>query len=166
MLNLSSNDYLGLATDADRRAGFLQTLTPDSFLPSASSSRLLTGNFDIYTRLEERLAELFGRESALVFSSGYHMNAGILPAVSNVRTLILAAALVHAGLIEGSRLASAKCSRSRRNQSARLDRGVAAHHAEYEKVIVVTESIFSMDGDEADLNRLVRLKRQYDRGLL
>ena len=48
MLNLSSNDYLGLATDADLRAGFLQTLTPDSFLPSASSSRLLTGNFDIY----------------------------------------------------------------------------------------------------------------------
>ena len=88
MLNLSSNDYLGLATDADLRAGFLQTLTPDNFLPSASSSRLLTGNFDIYTRLEERLAELFGRESALVFSSGYHMNAGILPAVSNVRTLI------------------------------------------------------------------------------
>ena len=166
MLNLSSNDYLGLATDADLRAGFLQTLTPDSFLPSASSSRLLTGNFDIYTRLEERLAELFGRESALVFSSGYHMNAGILPAVSNVRTLILADKLVHASLIDGIRLSSAKCIRYRHNNYEQLEQLLSAHHAEYEKVIVVTESIFSMDGDEADLNRLVRLKRQYDRVLL
>lgn len=144
----------------------MQTLTPDSFLPSASSSRLLTGNFDIYTRLEERLAELFGRESALVFSSGYHMNAGILPAVSNVRTLILADKLVHASLIDGIRLSSAKCIRYRHNNYEQLEQLLSAHHAEYEKVIVVTESIFSMDGDEADLNRLVRLKRQYDRVLL
>ena len=139
MLNLSSNDYLGLATDADLRAGFLQTLTPDSFLPSASSSRLLTGNFDIYTRL---------------------------PAVSNVRTLILADKLVHASLIDGIRLSSAKCIRYRHNNYEQLEQLLSAHHAEYEKVIVVTESIFSMDGDEADLNRLVRLKRQYDRVLL
>ena len=166
MLNLSSNDYLGLATDADLRAGFLQTLTPDSFLPSASSSRLLTGNFDIYTRLEERLAELFGRESALVFSSGYHMNAGILPAVSNVRTLILADKLVHASIIDGIRLSAAKCIRYRHNRYDQLEQLLVSNHAGYDRIIIVTESIFSMDGDEADLRRLVTLKQQYDNVLL
>ena len=90
MLNLSSNDYLGLRTE------FLQSLTPDTFLPSSSSSRLLTGNFNIYVQIEDLLARLFRKESALVFNSGYHMNAGILPAVSDARTLILADKLVHA----------------------------------------------------------------------
>ena len=82
MLNLSSNDYLGLAAYLPLRTEFLQSLTPDTFLPSSSSSRLLTGNFNIYVQIEDLLARLFRKESALVFNSGYHMNAGILPAVT------------------------------------------------------------------------------------
>ena len=99
MLNLSSNDYLGLAAYLPLRTEFLQSLTPDTFLPSSSSSRLLTGNFDIYVQIEDLLARLYRKESALVFNSGYHMNAGILPAVSDARTLILADKLVHASII-------------------------------------------------------------------
>ena len=98
MLNLSSNDYLGLAAYLPLRTEFLQSLTPDTFLPSSSSSRLLTGNFNIYVQIEDLLARLFRKESALVFNSGYHMNAGILPAVSDARTLILADKLVHASI--------------------------------------------------------------------
>lgn len=78
MLNLSSNDYLGLAADRELREEFLQTLTPDNFLPTSSSSRLLTGNFSIYEELEAELAALFGTEAALVLNSGYHANMGIL----------------------------------------------------------------------------------------
>lgn len=166
MLNLSSNDYLGLATDMELRAAFLQTLTPKNFLLSASSSRLLTGNFDIYTQLEGLLSRLFGRESALVFNSGYHMNAGILPAVSNAHTLILADKLVHASIIDGIRLSAAKCIRYRHNNYEQLAQLLATHHGEYEKIIIVTESIFSMDGDEADLGRLVTFKSQYKNVLL
>lgn len=162
MLNLSSNDYLGLATDVSLRAEFLQQLTPESFLPSVSSSRLLTGNFDIYTRLEELLARKFGRESALVFNSGYHMNTGILPALSDARTLILADKLVHASLIDGIRLSAARCIRYRHNHYEQLEQLLWAHHDEYDRIIIVTESIFSMDGDEADLHRLVELKRRYE----
>ena len=87
MLNLSSNDYLGLAADRRLREAFLETLTPDTFLPTSSSSRLLTGNFTGYTELEQELAQLFGTEAALVFNSGYHANTGILPAVSDAQTL-------------------------------------------------------------------------------
>lgn len=166
MLNLSSNDYLGLAVNMPLRTEFLQSLTPETFLPSSSSSRLLTGNFDIYSRLEELLARMFHRESALVFNSGYHMNAGILPAVSDARTLILADKLVHASLIDGIRLSAAKCIRYRHNHYEQLEQLLTAHYAEYDKIIIVTESIFSMDGDEANLRRLVALKQKYDHVLL
>jgi bioF: 8-amino-7-oxononanoate synthase len=109
MLNLSSNDYLGLASDRALREEFLRTLTPDTFLPTSSSSRLLTGNFSVYEELEAELSHLFGTEAALVFNSGYHANTGILPAVSDAQTLILADKLVHASLIDGIRLSAAKC---------------------------------------------------------
>ena len=161
MLNLSSNDYLGLANDIELRRDFLETLTPETFLPTSSSSRLLTGNFTACEQLEQQLAMAFGTEAALVFNSGYHANTGILPAVSNARTLILADKLVHASLIDGIRLSAAKSIRYRHNQYDQLERLIEINHTEYERIIIVTESIFSMDGDEADLHELVRLKKKY-----
>ena len=166
MLNLSSNDYLGLANDRKLRQEFRETLTTETFLPTSSSSRLLTGNFSIYDRLEQQLADDFGTEAALTFNSGYHANTGILPAVSNTHTLILADKLVHASLIDGIRLSAAKCIRYRHNEYNQLERLLQVNHSEYERIIVVTESIFSMDGDEADLRELVRLKKQYPNVLL
>ena len=166
MLNLSSNDYLGLAADRRLREAFLETLTPDTFLPTSSSSRLLTGNFTGYTELEQELAQLFGTEAALVFNSGYHANTGILPSVSDARTLILADKLVHASLIDGIRLSAARCIRYRHNDLAQAGRLVEEHHRTYSRIILVTESIFSMDGDEADLRALVALKKRYDNLLL
>ena len=166
MLNLSSNDYLGLANDRKLRQEFRETLTTETFLPTSSSSRLLTGNFSIYDRLEQQLADDFGTEAALTFNSGYPANTGILPAVSNTHTLILADKLVHASLIDGIRLSAAKCIRYRHNEYNQLERLLQVNHSEYERIIVVTESIFSMDGDEADLRELVRLKKQYPNVLL
>ena len=166
MLNLSSNDYLGLASDRRLREEFLSTLTPDTFMPSSSSSRLLTGNFTVYEKLEAELAQLFGTEAALVFNSGYHANTGILPAVSDNRTLILADKLVHASLIDGIRLSAAKCIRYRHNDMLQLGRLLEENHTEYRQIIIVTESIFSMDGDQADLPGLVQLKHKYDNVLL
>ena len=166
MLNLSSNDYLGLANDVSLREEFLKTMTPGTFLPTSSSSRLLTGNFSDYQALEQQLATMFGTESALIFNSGYHANTGILPAVSNAQTLILADKLVHASLIDGIRLSSAKCIRYRHNDTSQLQRLVSENHNLYAQIIIVTESIFSMDGDEADLRALVRLKKSYSNVLL
>lgn len=166
MLNLSSNDYLGLTVDLSLKEGFLASITPETFLPTSSSSRLLTGNFTHYQELEQQLAALFGTESALVFNSGYHANTGILPAVSNARTLILADKLVHASLIDGIRLSSAKCIRYRHNDAAQLQRLIDENHHAYEQIIIVTESIFSMDGDATDLRALVRLKKNYSNVLL
>lgn len=166
MLNLSSNDYLGLAADRELREEFLKSLTPDTFLPTSSSSRLLTGNFSVYEELEAELVALFGTEAALVFNSGYHANMGILPAVSNTQTLILADKLIHASIIDGIRLSSARCIRYKHNDLSQLKRLLEQNHADYQQIIIVTESIFSMDGDEADLKALVQLKQSYDNVLL
>ena len=162
MLNLSSNDYLGLAADRNLREEFLQELTADSFLPTSSSSRLLTGNFTVYAELEQTLAQLFGTEAALVFNSGYHANTGILPAVSDTQTLILADKLVHASIIDGLRLSEAEMLRYRHLDYEHLREILFNHREEYENVFIVTESIFSMDGDVADLQELCDLKREYD----
>ena len=141
-------------------------MTADSFLPTSSSSRLLTGNFSIYDELEQTLAGLFGTEAALVFNSGYHANTGILPAVSDAHTLILADKLVHASLIDGIRLSAARCIRYRHNDLKQLERLLTENHSAYRQVIIVTESLFIMYGDAADLKELVRLKQAYDNVLL
>ena len=157
MLNLSSNDYLGLADNEALKQEFLQTLDSRDCRFSSTSSRLLTGNYPIYTRLENRLAQLYEAESALVFNSGYHANSGILPAVTDSRSLILADKLVHASIVDGIGLSKARCIRYRHNNYEQLERLVAENAGEYDRIFVVTESIFSMDGDESDLPRLVAL---------
>lgn len=166
MLNLSGNDCLGLAGKKELREEFLTTLTPETFMPTSSSSRLLTGNFEIYEELEAELARRFHTEAALVFNSGYHANSGILPALCDAHTLILADKLVHASLIDGIRLSSAKCIRFRHNDLQQLERLLQQHAAEYDCIIVAVESVYSMDGDTADLPRLVALKQRYDHVML
>ena len=161
MLNLSSNDYLGLADNVALKSEFLQTLDPQTCRFSSTSSRLLTGNYSAYTRLEKRLTQLYGAESALVFNSGYHANSGILPAVTDSRSLILADKLVHASIVDGIGLSKSRCIRYRHNNYEQLERLVAENAEQYERIFIVTESIFSMDGDESDLPRLVALKQRY-----
>ena len=168
MLNLSSNDYLGLASDLRLREQFFDVTPNAQRLMSASSSRLLTGNFPAYEQLEATLTQLFHGRAALLFNSGYHMNIGILPALADAKTLILADKLVHASMIDGIRLSSAKYLRYRHNDLPHLQQLLTQYHADdnYERIIVVTESIFSMDGDETDLAALVALKQQFAKVML
>lgn len=159
--NLASNDYLGLASDHALKQQFYAQLAEQDSALSASSSRLLTGTFSTHSALEQSLAQVFAREAALVFGSGYHMNLGILSAITDKQTLVLADKLVHASMIDGLRLSPAKLVRYRHNDLQHLEHLLHTHHAEYERVLIVTESIFSMDGDLADLPALVALKKRY-----
>lgn len=161
MLNLSSNDYLGLASRTDLYDAFFDECKEKGYPLSSSSSRLLTGNFTVYGELEQLMAERFGREAALLFNSGYHANTGILPALADKQTLILADKLVHASLIDGILLSGAPFLRYRHNDYNQLEMLLKKHAGQYEQIFIVTESIFSMDGDVADLPRLVELKKSY-----
>ena len=166
LLNLSSNDYLGLAAEHTLMTEFLAQFPQEKMEFTSSSSRLLTGNFPVYAELEQRIAKDYQREACLLFNSGYYANIGILPAVCDHNTLILADKLVHASLIDGIRLADCKWLRYRHNDYQHLTDLLAKHAAQYERVIIVTESAFSMDGDIADLAKLVELKQQYHNVLL
>lgn len=166
MLNLSSNDYLGLASDTTLYSRFMDEAAHRNLPFSASSSRLLTGSFTEHYELEQLLARRFGREAALVFSSGYHMNTGILPAVADARSLILADKLVHASLIDGIRLSAARCIRYRHQDYNQLEALLDRYQKSFDRIFIVTESIFSMDGDVAPLYRLTALKRKYPHVLL
>ena len=167
MLNLASNDYLGLAADLSLREEFLDTLKIERALFSSSSSRLLTGNFAEYEQFENSLSKAFGR-AALLFNSGYHMNIGILPALADSKTVILADKLVHASMIDGIRLSNAQYVRYRHNDLQHLEQLLQKYHhdEQIERVIVVTESIFSMDGDETDLAALAQLKQRFAKTML
>lgn len=168
MLNLSSNDYLGLASNLHLREQFFDETPNEYRIMSSSSSRLLTGNFPEYEQLENSLSDAFHGRAALLFNSGYHMNIGILPALSDSKTLILADKLVHASLIDGIRLSTAKYLRYRHNDLNHLIQLLQKYHVDesFDRIIIVTESIFSMDGDESDLSELVRIKQQFNKVML
>lgn len=168
MLNLSSNDYLGLASNQQLREQFFDETPNERRVMSSSSSRLLTGNFPEYEQLEAYFSQLFNGRSALLLNSGYHMNIGILAALSDSKTLILADKLIHASMIDGIRLSPAKYVRYRHNDLEHLEILINQYHdnESIERIIVVTESIFSMDGDETNLTELVRIKKTYSKVML
>ena len=161
MLNMSSNDYLGLASNENLRQSFLQQYADNFPSFTSSSSRLLTGNFPVYTDLEQFIAQRFQRESALLFNSGYHANLGILPALTTTKSLILADKLVHASMIDGIRLSQCEFFRYRHNDYEHLKSLLEKNAGKFDRTFIVTESVFSMDGDVADLNYLAQLKKQF-----
>ena len=119
MLNFSSNDYLGLASDSQFREEFLGSSMSCAF--GSLSSRLLTGNHKAYGELEDLLANTYNREAALVFNSGYHANIGILPALTDKKDVIIADKLVHASIIDGLILSGAQIARYRHNDYTHLE---------------------------------------------
>jgi 8-amino-7-oxononanoate synthase len=163
VLNLSSNDYLGLTGDAAFKDRFLDYYHAKGFPDfSAASSRLLTGNSIYYDELEAKLSTLYQGISALCFNSGYHANMGILPAITSKEDLILSDKLIHASLVDGIRLSAATHIRYRHLDYEQLGKILNEKRHLYRRVIIVTESVFSMDGDCVDLPILVELKERYD----
>ena len=162
MLNLSSNDYLGLASNPRLAEEFRLEMDTAAYGYSAVSSRLLSGNHQYYKMLEDDLSDWYGKEAALVFNSGYHANIGILPALSRKHDLVIADKLVHASIIDGLRLCEAEMMRYRHLDYEHLRSLLLQHREEYGNVFIVTESIFSMDGDIADLQQLCEIKKEFD----
>lgn len=164
-LNMSSNDYIGAANNDEWLDEFYHSAGGvggnDKFQLTSSSSRLLTGNHTGYQQLEKELSMLYGGREALVFNSGYHANIGILPAITNSADLILSDKLNHASIIDGMRLAEAKFKRYRHGDYVQLEQLLIDNADKYRQIFIVTESVFSMDGDTADLIRLVALKKRY-----
>jgi len=166
MLNLTSNDYLGIAGDRQLHEKFYGNMNTQSLLDDfglgAASSRLLTGDSENSHRLEETLRSAYQKEACLLFNSGYHANIGILPALFGKKDLILSDKLNHASIMDGMRLCNAQHKRFRHGDYEHLRELLKTYRSSYHNVVIVSESVFSMDGDVADIAALAALKNQFD----
>ena len=156
-LDLCSSDYLGYAQDADLRAQVAAAVTREGL--GAGSARLLRGHLSLHAEVEAQLAAFCGREAALLFSSGFSANVGLLPALCREGDLILSDSLNHASLIDGMRL-----SKARRVVYPHADLGALERALQLPRsgrAWVVTESVFSMDGDLSDLKGICDLAERH-----
>ena len=159
LVNFSSNDYLGLASHPRVKAAAQAAI--EEFHASTGSSRLICGNLEIHERLESRLAGLKQQEAALVFSSGYLANLGIITALVGEGDQIFSDALNHASIIDGCRLSRAQIFVYRHRDLNHLEyllRGAPAAR----RRLIVSDAVFSMDGDVADLPGMAALAAAYD----
>ena len=168
LLNFSSNDYLGFCDDSKLQKEFYSALdsNPYKYSPGSSASRLLGGNFELYDKLENEIESLYqiDNRKALVFNSGYHANLGIIQALCKKGDLIISDKLNHASIIDGARLSEAEFIRYAHNDHVHLEKILSENHDRNK--IIITESVFSMDGDSADIAGLCELKKKYNAMLI
>lgn len=161
-VNLSSNDYLGLASDRDLSESFLESLPQESLRFSSSGSPLLTGAHESYAKAKSICEDLF-KKKALFFNSGFAANSGVITALAKLpKTMIIADKYAHASIIDGMQKGG-KFLRYAHNDYEHLEKLICKVYDAYDNLVVVTEGIFSMDGDKANLVRLVALKDKYSK---
>lgn len=158
VINFSSNNYLGLANHPALREAAKAAI--DRYGCGSGASRLISGNMTLHEELESKIAQLKGTEAALVFNSGYQANTGIIPVLVREGDVILSDALNHASIIDGCRLARAKIVVYKHGDVDELERGLKNSLPNSRKLIV-TESLFSMDGDEAPLGDIVGVAEKH-----
>src|SRR5713101_2179023 len=159
-VNFCSNDYLGLAEHPALKEAVLQSVC-DAPRVGGTGSRLLSGQARVWEELEEEFAAFAGTEAALYFSSGYAANLGLLTSVLRKEDLAFSDALNHASLIDGIRLSGArKVIYSHLDLNA-LETGLRAHAHEKCRKFIVTETVFGMDGDVAQVLELLELGDRY-----
>jgi 8-amino-7-oxononanoate synthase len=164
LISFSCNDYLGLAQDARVKAAAMAAV--ERYGAGAGGSRLVTGDHPLLGQLETALARHKGAESALVFGSGYLTNVGVTPALAGRGDLVLLDSLSHACMFAGARLSGAEVAVFRHNDLDDLADKLAARRAGAGRAMILTERVFSMDGDRAPVAALNALAARYDAWLL
>jgi 8-amino-7-oxononanoate synthase len=161
LINFSSNDYLSLANDPRLREAAITAI--DEFGVGAGASRLISGTQSPHLRLERALTKWKGTEAALCFSSGYAAALGTIPALVAKNDVVLLDKLCHASLIDAAKLSGAVLRVFPHNHLAKLESHLEWARREHpgKRVLVITESVFSMDGDHAPLRELVELKKRF-----
>lgn len=159
-IDFSSNDYLGLTGHPKLIEVSKKAL--DEFGTSSSASRLLSGGLKIHHLLEEKIAHFKNKEAALVFNSGYQANIGILSCLYTKEDAVFSDRLNHASIIDGILLSGARLLRFQHNDLNHLECILKKERAKFGKALIITETIFSMDGDRAPLKELVELKDKYN----
>ncbi|MCH1626136.1 glycine C-acetyltransferase [Fredinandcohnia quinoae] len=162
LINLSSNNYLGLATDERLKEVAKEAI--HTYGVGAGAVRTINGTLDLHVKLEEKLAEFKHTEAAIAYQSGFNCNMAAISAVMDKNDAILSDELNHASIIDGCRLSKAKIIRV--NHSDMDDLRAKAKDAKesglYNKIMVITDGVFSMDGDVANLPEIVKIAEEFD----
>ncbi len=161
LVNLSSNNYLGFADNKKITEDFLNEVG-DKYSFGSASARLLTGTLPVYKELEDLISQLFRKEKTLLFNSGYHANVGINSCIAGKGDVIFSDKLNHASIIDGMRLSEGKFFRFPHKNMEALEKLLTRERKNFNNAIIVSESVFSMDGDIADIEKLVELKEKFN----
>jgi 8-amino-7-oxononanoate synthase len=164
LLSFACNDYLNLSQHPAIKRAAIAAI--ERYGAGAGSSRLVTGNHPLYAELERRLARIKGTEAAIVFGSGYLANTGIVPALIGTDGLVLVDELAHACLYSGARLSRGTVLNFRHNDTAHLGELLQAHRAQHDRALILTDGVFSMDGDLAPLAELQAVAEAHDAWLM
>lgn len=164
LISFCCNDYLNLSQHPEVKQAVIAAT--QRFGAGAGASRLVSGNHSLYDELEAALARLKGTEAACVFGSGYLANLGIIPALVGSGDLILADALSHACLMAGGKLSGAETVTFRHNDMAHLEEMLRTHRNCYRRSMILTDGVFSMDGDLAPVRELAEIAHAFDAWLM
>lgn len=159
-INFSSNNSLGLAQHPLLKEQSIEFL--NKYGTGSTASRLVCGTQTFHDETEKRLAELLGYESALIFNSGFQANLTVIPALMDRHSCILADKACHNSLLQGAKLSEANLIRFRHNDLDHLEYLLKSEIAQKGRKLIISESIFSMDGDVSDIDKLIHLANQYD----
>lgn len=160
---IGSNGYLGLAADPRMKETVIDAVK--KYGSTCSGSRFLNGTLDIHVRLEEEIAEFFNKGGAIVFSTGFQTNLGIISSIAGKDDILIIDRQNHASIIDGCRLSFADLKKYPHNDMGELERILKSLPEEKGKLIIV-DGVFSMEGDLANLPEIVRLKKKYNTRLL
>ncbi len=160
VINLSSNNYLGFANHPKLIEASKKAL--DKYGVGSGAVRTIVGNMDIHEELDQRLAKFKREEAALVFQSGYMCNVGVIQAVTDRGDLIISDELNHASIIDGVRLSRAEKAIFKHSDMEDLENILKEKRHLYKDVLIITDGVFSMDGDLAKLPEIVKLAKKYN----
>ncbi|MGM0752883.1 MAG: glycine C-acetyltransferase [Bacillota bacterium] len=162
LVNLSSNNYLGLATDERLKKVAIEAVK--EYGVGAGAVRTINGTLDLHVRLEEKLAKFKGTEAAIAYQSGFNCNMAAISAVMDKNDAILSDELNHASIIDGCRLSKAKIIRFGHSDMAdlRAKAKEAKESGQYKKIMIITDGVFSMDGDVCKLPEIVEIAEEFD----
>jgi len=160
VINLSSNNYLGLANHPRLKKAAIEAV--EKYGVGAGAVRTIVGNMDIHEKLEEKLAEFKREEAVMVYQSGFNCNAGTIQAITEKGDLIVSDSLNHASIIDGVRLSKADRAVFEHSDMKDLERVLKEKRKDYNRCLIITDGVFSMDGDIAKLPEIVELAEKYD----
>ena len=160
LISFSGNDYLGLTQHPVIKEAAAKAV--EKFGVGSGASRLVTGNHPLFDELESKLAKLKGTEDAVVMGSGYLTNIGIIPALIGAQDAVIADELSHACILSGSRLSGASEYIYRHNDLDHLRELLIEHRSDNRNVLIVTDGVFSMDGDLAPIKDLLAVADEFD----